>query len=96
VAALNSGRPFLVTRALQVRVRRAERETELAIGAVNTRLQEDLRGIEVIRGLRSRAGAHRGLPAGAQAGPRHVQPVVVLFYRLHAGRRLSPPSPWPC
>jgi ATP-binding cassette subfamily B protein len=39
----------LVTRALQGRVREAERETRLAIGAVNTRLQEDLRSVEVIR-----------------------------------------------
>ena len=38
-----------MTRVLQVRVRQAERETRLAIGAVNTRLQEDLRGTEVIR-----------------------------------------------
>jgi len=39
----------LVTRFVQGRVRLAERESRLAVGAVNTRLQEDLRGIEVIR-----------------------------------------------
>jgi ATP-binding cassette subfamily B protein len=49
IAALIAAPLVLVTRALQVRVRLAERETRLAIGAVNTRLQEDLRGIEVIR-----------------------------------------------
>ena len=39
----------LVTRFVQERVRRAERESRIAVGVVNTRLQEDLRGIEVIR-----------------------------------------------
>ena len=49
VAALIAAPLVLVTRVLQVRVRRAERETRLAIGAINTRLQEDLSGVEVIR-----------------------------------------------
>ena len=49
VAVLIAAPLVLVTRALQVRVRRAERETRLAIGAINTRLQEDLSGVEVIR-----------------------------------------------
>jgi ATP-binding cassette subfamily B protein len=49
VAALIAAPLLLVTRILQVRVRQAERETRLAIGAVNTRLQEDLSGVEVIR-----------------------------------------------
>ena len=49
VAALIAAPLVLVTRALQVRVRQAERESRVAIGAVNTRLQEDLRGVEVIR-----------------------------------------------
>ena len=49
VAALIAAPLVLITRALQVRVRQAERETRLAIGAVNTRLGEDLRGIEAIR-----------------------------------------------
>jgi len=40
---------LLVTRVLQVRVRHAERETRVAVGAINARLQEDLRSIEVIR-----------------------------------------------
>ncbi len=39
----------LITRVLQVRVRRAERENRRAVGTINTRLQEDLRSIEVIR-----------------------------------------------
>jgi ATP-binding cassette subfamily B multidrug efflux pump len=49
VAALVAAPLVLITRALQVRVRQAERETRLAIGEVNTRLGEDLRGIEAIR-----------------------------------------------
>jgi ATP-binding cassette subfamily B protein len=49
LAALIAVPLVLVTRFVQVRVRQAERETRLAVGAVNTRLQEDLRGIEVIR-----------------------------------------------
>jgi len=39
----------IVTRMMQLRVRQAERDTRVAVAAVNTRLQEDLRGIEVIR-----------------------------------------------
>ena len=39
----------LITGFVRVRVREAERATRLAVGAVNTRLQEDLRSIEVIR-----------------------------------------------
>jgi len=49
IAALIAAPLVLVTRAVQVRVRQAERESRVAIGTVNTRLQEDLRGVEVIR-----------------------------------------------
>ena len=49
IAALIAAPLVIVTRAVQVRVRQAERESRVAVGAVNTRLQEDLRGIEVIR-----------------------------------------------
>src|SRR5262245_30798660 len=49
VAAVIVAPLVVVTRILQVRIRRAERETLRAIAMVNTRLQEDLRGIEVIR-----------------------------------------------
>ena len=42
--------PLVVTlRFLQVRVRQSERATRVAIGALTARLQENLRGIEVIR-----------------------------------------------
>src|SRR5262245_51713938 len=49
VAAVLAAPLVLLTRALQVRMRDAEREARQVIGAVNTRLQEDLRSIEVIR-----------------------------------------------
>jgi len=49
VAAVVAVPLVIVTRVVQGRVRRAERETRVAVAAVNTRLQEDLRGVEVIR-----------------------------------------------
>src|SRR5262249_15693068 len=49
LAALIAVPVAVVTRFVQVRVRRAERENRVAVGMVNTRLQEDLRSIEVIR-----------------------------------------------
>jgi ATP-binding cassette subfamily B protein len=49
VAALAVPILVLVTRLFQVRVRRAERLTRQAIGDLNTHLQEDLAGVEVIR-----------------------------------------------
>lgn len=49
VAALIVPPLFVITRFLQVRVRQAERENRIAIGVINTRLQENLRSTEVIR-----------------------------------------------
>jgi ATP-binding cassette subfamily B multidrug efflux pump len=49
VAALVGPPLVIVLRILQVRVRRAERATRLAVGVLNARLQENLRGIEVVR-----------------------------------------------
>ena len=49
IAVLVAPPLLLVTRFLQVRVRQAERENRVAVGAINTRLQEDLRSTEVIR-----------------------------------------------
>jgi ATP-binding cassette, subfamily B, multidrug efflux pump len=49
-----------VTRFLQVRVRNAERANRLAVGLMNTSLQENLRGIEVIQAFgREATFAHR-------------------------------------
>ena len=64
LAALIAVPLVLVTRIVQVRVRRAERESRLAVGAVNTRLHEDLKGIEVIRAF--------GREPEFVAGFRHV------------------------
>jgi len=49
VAALVVPPLAFVTRLLQRRVRQAERENRLAVGAINARLQESLRSTEVIR-----------------------------------------------
>src|SRR5216117_3162289 len=49
VAALVVPPLAFVTRVLQRRVRQAERENRLAVGAINARLQENLRSTEVIR-----------------------------------------------
>src|SRR5215831_10652677 len=64
LAALIAVPLVLVTRIVQVRVRGAERESRLAVGAVNTRLHEDLKGIEVIRAF--------GREPEFVAGFRHV------------------------
>ena len=49
VAALVVPPLAFVTWFLQLRVRKAERENRLAVGAINARLQESLQGTEVIR-----------------------------------------------
>jgi ATP-binding cassette subfamily B protein len=58
VAALVAPPLVIVIRYLQVRVRQAERTTRIAVGALTARLQESLRGAEVIRafGRESEAG----------------------------------------
>ena len=64
----------LVTRAMQVRVRQAERDNRLAVGAVNVGLQEDLTGVEVIRAFGREpefvAGFRRVLRRGLLASNR--------------------------
>jgi ATP-binding cassette, subfamily B, multidrug efflux pump len=53
--------PLVVTlRFLQVRVRQSERATRVAVGALTARLQESLRGIEVIRAFGREAQAIGG------------------------------------
>src|SRR4029453_12989228 len=49
VAALVAPPLVITLRFLQVRVRQSERETRIAVGALTSRLQENLRGIEIIR-----------------------------------------------
>lgn len=74
VAALTLAPLVLITRFLQVRLRRAERETRLAMGAINARLQENLGGTEVIRAFRREpefvAGFRRILCRGLAASNR--------------------------
>src|SRR5262249_62318114 len=76
VAAAIAAPLVAATRAVQVRIRAAERETRLAIGAVNTRLQEDLRGIEVIRAFAREpefvAGFRQVLGQGLSAANRSI------------------------
>src|SRR5262249_38129727 len=49
IAGLIAAPLVLVTHFFQVRVRQAERENRMAVGAINTRLQEALRSVEVTR-----------------------------------------------
>jgi ATP-binding cassette, subfamily B, multidrug efflux pump len=49
VAALVAPPLVIALRFLQVRVRQAERATRIAVAALTTRLQESLRGLEVVR-----------------------------------------------
>src|SRR5207245_1890075 len=49
VAALVAPPLVITLRFLQVRVRQSERASRIAIGALTSRLQESLRGIEVVR-----------------------------------------------
>jgi ATP-binding cassette subfamily B protein len=74
VAALIVPPLALVTRFLQVRVRRFERDNRAAVGEVNAHLQEDLRGAEVIRAFAREpefvAGFRRVLRRGLSASNR--------------------------
>jgi ATP-binding cassette, subfamily B, multidrug efflux pump len=74
VAALIVPPLALVTRFLQVRVRRAERDNRAAAGLINARLQENLRGTEVIRAFGRQAefaaGFRRVLRTGLLASNR--------------------------
>jgi ATP-binding cassette subfamily B protein len=49
VAALVAPPLVITLRFLQVRVRQSERATRIAVGALTSRLQESLRGIEIVR-----------------------------------------------
>src|SRR2546425_12017738 len=78
VAALVAPPLVIALRFLQVRVRQSERATRIAIGALTAHLQENLRGIEVVRAFGREADAvsrfRRGLrraPAAADRPTRH-------------------------
>ena len=57
VAALVAPPLVIALRFLQVRVRQSERATRIAIGALTAHLQENLRGIEVVRAFGREADA---------------------------------------
>ena len=59
VAGLVAPPLVLVLRFLQVRVRQSERATRAAVGALTAHLQENLRGIEVVRAFGREADAVR-------------------------------------
>jgi len=70
VAALVAPPLVITLRFLQIRVRQSERETRVAVGALTSRLQENLRGIEVIRAFgheRAAIAGFRQVLAGALA-----------------------------
>jgi ATP-binding cassette, subfamily B, multidrug efflux pump len=75
--------PLVITlRFLQVRVRQSERATRIAIGALTARLQESLRGIEVIRafGRESDAvGGFRQVLGGALAASNRATRFSALY-----------------
>jgi len=75
--------PLVITlRFLQVRVRQSERATRVAIGALTARLQESLRGIEVIRafGRESEAvGGFRQVLSGALAASNRATRFSALY-----------------
>src|SRR5262249_10518719 len=60
VAALVAPPLVLTLRFLQVRVRQSERATRVAVGALMARLQESLRGIEIVRPFGRRPQAIHG------------------------------------
>jgi ATP-binding cassette subfamily B protein len=66
--------PLVVTlRFLQVRVRQSERATRIAIGALTARLQESLRGIEVVRAFGRESEAVGGFRRRRRTVP-HASP----------------------
>ncbi len=75
--------PLVITlRFLQVRVRQSERATRIAIGALTARLQESLRGIEVIRafGRESEAvGGFRQVLSGALTASNRATRFSALY-----------------
>jgi len=75
--------PLVVTlRFLQVRVRQSERATRVAVGALTARLQESLRGIEVIRAFAREAeavGGFRRVLGGALAASNRATRYSALY-----------------
>jgi ATP-binding cassette subfamily B protein len=85
VAALVVPPLVLVTRFFQVRVRAAERDNRLAVGLLNTHLQESLSGVEVIRAF-GREGAF------VERVRRALRTVVAAFDRSNLYSALYTPT----
>jgi ATP-binding cassette subfamily B protein len=75
--------PLVITlRFLQIRVRQSERATRIAIGALTARLQESLRGIEVIRAFgreSEAAGGFRQVLSGALTASNRATRFSALY-----------------
>jgi ATP-binding cassette subfamily B protein len=82
VAALVAPPLVVALRFLQVRVRQSERATRIAVGALTARLQEGLRGIEVVRAFGREAeatGGFRRVLAGALAASNRATRYSALY-----------------
>jgi ATP-binding cassette subfamily B protein len=87
VAMLVAPPLVIALRYLQVRVRQAERETRAAVGALTARLQENLRGVEVVRAFgREDAAAHgfRQVLGGALAASNRATRYSALYTPITA------------
>jgi len=82
VAALVAPPLVITLRFLQIRVRQSERATRIAVGALTSRLQENLRGIEVIRAFgreREAVGGFRRVLSGALAASNRATRYSALY-----------------
>jgi ATP-binding cassette subfamily B protein len=82
VAALVAPPLVIALRFLQIRVRQSERATRIAIGALTAHLQENLRGIEVVRAFGREAdaiGRFRRVLAGALAASNRATRYSALY-----------------
>src|SRR5213593_4934368 len=87
VAGLVAPPLVIVIRYLQVRVRQAERANRIAVGALTARLQESLRGAEVIRAFgreREAIGGFRRVLASALAASNRATKFSALYTPMTA------------
>ena len=87
VAALVFPPLVIVIRYLQVRLRQAERATRIAVGALTARLQESLRGTEVIRAFgreREAVGGFRRVLADVLAASNRATRFSALYTPMTA------------
>ena len=87
VAALVAPPLVIIIRYLQVHLRQAERATRIAVGALAARLQESLRGAEVIRAFsreREAAGGFRRVLADVLAASNRATAFSALYTPMTA------------